>query len=307
MLDTPPTLLDQSLADPDRTVDASSLLEVWHQADIRFDCERPTGLDEPWRLPHRIRGAVGHQLRGSASPAARNGRPCPWTPPCAHDLLYRTRTVPDLRQPLATPWVIAAEAPDDTTVTVTNSLFGWAVDWIGEVAEAATQALNGHAPTPAAHRLRLPVRSRAITVLEGIPDPTAWPDDAPAVLDFRTPVLFRDGDRPHATLADLPLRLADRLEALAPWMGVRLRVKAAALQALAETLPRDESGLRPFAGMRRSHPQGRRVPVEGRVGPLLLGAPPPMLVPYLVLGQWTHVGSRAGLGQGRYSLRPLPR
>jgi hypothetical protein len=194
---------------------------------------------------------------------------------------------------------------DDGTVAITITLFGWATEWIGEITEAATQALNGHAPTPDAAGLRLPVRDRVLTMPEPPDLPTAWLAGVPALLDFRSPVVFREGDRAHVTLADLPLRLADRLESLAPWMGVRLRVEAAALKALADTLPRDESGLRPFSGLRRSHPQGRRIPVEGRVGPLLLGPPPPILLPLLLLGQWAHVGSRAALGQGRYVLRPL--
>lgn len=296
---------DQALAMPARTVDGAGLIGCWRQTAVGFICDRPAGLDQPWRLPHRLRGALGHQLRRSASSDARDGRPCPWTPPCAYDLLYRDRHLPDLRQPLAKPWVIAVEAVDAATVTVTLTLFGWAADWIGEVTEAATQALNGHAPSPVPSRLRLPVRYRALTEPAALPDPADWPAGTPAVLEFHSPVLFRAGGRPHETLATLPQRLAERLEALAPWMGVRLRVEAAGLQAMAESLPRDESALRPVARDRFSHPQERTIPVQGRVGPLLLGSPPAALMPLLLLGQWTHVGSHAALGQGRYSLRPL--
>lgn len=303
-----PSVLDEALTTPQRTVESDDLLSLWRCAELRFLCQRPSWLDHAWRLPNRLRGAIGQQLHASASPTARRGEPCSWAPPCAWDVFFRDRRLPGMRQPLAKPWVISADegdAPGKVAIRIT--LFGWATEWIGEVAEAATQALAGNAPGGEPHRpLRLPVLDRSMAEPEAPPDPDAWPDGAPALLVFETPVLFRQRDRAHDTLETLPLRLAERLESLAPWFGARLRVDAAALIALGGTLPRDESGLRPWTGDRSSVRQPGRIPVQGRFGPLVIGPPPAILRPLLLLGQETHVGSNAALGQGRYSLRPLP-
>jgi hypothetical protein len=302
------SVLDQALETPDRVIESADLLSVWRCADLRFICERPSWLDHAWRLPNRLRGAIGQQLHASASPAARAGAPCSWSPPCAWDVFFRDRRLSGLRQPLAKPWVIGAdEGPDPGTVEIRITLLGWATEWIGEMAEAATQALNGNAPGGEANRtLRLPVLDRCMAEPETPANPDTWPEGAPALLVFETPVLFRQRGRAHDTLETLPLRLAERLESLAPWFGVRLRIPAASLQAMQATLARDESSLRPWRGERTSVRQGGRLPVEGRFGPLVIGPPPPVLRPLLMLGQWTHVGSNAALGQGRYALRPLP-
>ncbi|SDH79750.1 CRISPR system precrRNA processing endoribonuclease RAMP protein Cas6 [Roseospirillum parvum] len=302
----PDNVLDQALESPSETVESARLPEVWRQLDIRFECGWPGWLDHPWRLPSRLRGAIGQQMHRSASPQARDGLPCPWRPPSSWDVFFRDRRVSGLRQPLAKPWVISAEGDAGRArLAITIRLFGWAGEWAGEVAEAATQALSGAAPGgEAQRRLALDIRGREMGVWEGAPD-LDWPPGVPALVVFQTPVVFRAGQRAHPTLAGLPLRLADRLQSLAPWMGVRLTVEAAALKRLESDLERDERGLQPWRGWRGSVRQPRPVPVEGRVGSLLLGPPPAPLLPLLVLGQWTHVGSHAALGQGRYRVSPV--
>jgi hypothetical protein len=43
-------------------------------------------------------------------------------------------------------------------------------------------------------------------------------------------------------------------------------------------------------------------PLSGLVGHALLSNIPEPLWPYLILGQWVHVGKSASFGQGRYEV-----
>ena len=47
-------------------------------------------------------------------------------------------------------------------------------------------------------------------------------------------------------------------------------------------------------------------PLSGLVGRALLSDIPEPLWPYLILGQWVHVGKSASFGQGRYIVLPYP-
>ena len=56
---------------------------------------------------------------------------------------------------------------------------------------------------------------------------------------------------------------------------------------------------------RYSSRQGTKHEMTGLVGRLTLAEVPPEIWPYLVLGQWTHIGKSASFGMGRYRLEPI--
>jgi CRISPR/Cas system endoribonuclease Cas6 (RAMP superfamily) len=59
------------------------------------------------------------------------------------------------------------------------------------------------------------------------------------------------------------------------------------------------------AWARYSARQGRRIEWTGLVGPAIYEADLAPLWPYLVLGQWVHVGKGVTFGLGRYRLEPI--
>jgi CRISPR/Cas system endoribonuclease Cas6 (RAMP superfamily) len=64
------------------------------------------------------------------------------------------------------------------------------------------------------------------------------------------------------------------------------------------------SRLEPCAFRRYSNRQGQNHPLTGVVGRVVLTSIPPDLWPYLVLGQWIHVGKESAFGMGKYVLEP---
>lgn len=250
-------------------------------------------------LPGRLRGAWGRALMRGASPEALDDRPCPWTPPCALDPLFRAQGAITARLALPRPYVLAVRALDgDLWVELT--VFGFACDWIDAAAEALVAALRHGEPPPLGHPVTL--RDRQVITEETVAVPP--PEAGPAILTFHTPVAFRDGGavrRP--TLRTLISGLGNRVSGLARWQDTAVQADWRGLAEYAETLPCDLSGLQLRRWERHSARQeGRAIPLSGWLGPVVIGGDLTPILPLLALATTCHAGSHTTHGLGACSL-----
>ncbi len=79
-----------------------------------------------------------------------------------------------------------------------------------------------------------------------------------------------------------------------------------ALGALADQVTVKEQDVSMQTWERYSNRLESKHPLSGLVGHALLSDIPEPLWPYLILGQWVHVGKSASFGQGRYIVLPYP-
>ena len=85
----PEGAIRQRLLAPAGKVTLEQLVGIWFETDIRWVLEGwGKAIGDPG-FPGRIRGAFGAELMASASQQARDGQPCPWSPPCAFEILFR--------------------------------------------------------------------------------------------------------------------------------------------------------------------------------------------------------------------------
>ena len=301
-----PSPIADRLLNPADSVPLAVLPRRWFQQTVVVVVAGLGTLARDPSLPGRVRGAWGHQLMRAASDAALADQPCPWDPPCAYDVLFREqgRLTPGLGLPR--PTVLAAEAvrPD---LTLRLTVFGFACDWVDSAGEALIAAVREGNPLRQAPHQRQndsvapTIRRRRIETAESV----ALPESARvAELDFVTPLCLRDRDvagfgGPGSLIASL----GNRVSGLARWQDCTVEADWRALIAQAETLSCDASGLRPVRWTRGSARQGgRKIPMEGLAGRLVLEGDLTPLLPLLVLGAIAHVGSHAALGLGAYSL-----
>lgn len=297
------------LAAPAGMVGLADLPDRWFHADIVALCRPPRGwgvgdlVHDP-AFPGRLRGAWGRQLLTTASAAARLGGPCPWSPPCAYDPLFRERpALKGLETPK--PYVITADpapgCPDRMALRLT--LFGFATDWLESAADAWILALRGGVAMPNGLHAALEPLDRRVTIHEGLTPP---PPPAAAILRFVTPLCLRRGGATHGEVGSLFASLGNRLSGLSRWQDSTLAADWRGLKQHAATLTIDAAALRPMAWQRHSARQGdTSIRMEGLRGPIALSGDLAPLWPLLTLGVLTHAGSHAAQGLGRYTLEPL--
>lgn len=286
---------------PLRRLSVEGLAAAWFMGQVRLVVEGvPARLCEgagAGQLAGRVRGALGAVLKEVASAEALAGRACHWRPPSALDLLYRTqgRITPALEIPK--PVVLAIE-PLGRRLAVTLGLVGFASECLEEVAAALVLAWRRRIPDVAGSR----IVDRRIGSREGVAVP-----DAPAViLEFVSPLEIRfKGGGPateEAALWSLFSSLGNRVAGLARWQDAEVAADWGVLRAQAGGVALTCLANDALRWERRSHRQGRRIPMAGERPVLKLeGALGPFL-PWLALGAVTHVGSHAALGMGRYRL-----
>ncbi|BAI71678.1 hypothetical protein AZL_010400 [Azospirillum sp. B510] len=297
------------LAAPMGVVGLADLPQRWFHAEIVALCRPPRGwsagdlVDDP-AFPGRLRGAWGRQLLNTASPAARLGGPCSWSPPCAYDPLFREH--PALKgMETPKPYVIAADPAPDCfdRMALRLTLFGFATDWLESAADAWILALRGGVAMPDGLHAALEPLDRRITVHEGL---SFSPPPAAARLTFITPLCLRRGGATHGGVGALFSSLGNRLSGLARWQDTTVAADWRGVKDHAATLHIDESSLRPVAWRRHSARQGDTpIRMEGLRGPVTLSGDLAPLWPLLTLGALTHAGSHAAQGLGRYALEPL--
>ncbi|SMH30323.1 CRISPR system precrRNA processing endoribonuclease RAMP protein Cas6 [Azospirillum agricola] len=297
------------LAAPIAVADLAKLPQRWFHAEVVALCRPPRGWsvgDLVWNpaFPGRLRGAWGRQLLNTASPVARHGGPCPWSPPCAYDPLFREHpALMGLETPK--PYVIAADpAPDGLDLMALRlTLFGFATDWLESAADAWVLALRGGVAMPNGLHAALEPLDRRIAVHEGV---AASAPPAAARLHFVTPLCLRRGGTTHGGVGSLFTSLGNRLSGMARWLDTTVVADWRSLKEHAATLTIDASSLRPLAWHRHSARQGDApIRMEGLRGTVTLTGDLGPLWPLLTLGALTHAGSHAAQGLGRYSMEPL--
>lgn len=296
------------LATPMAVAGLADLPQRWFHAEVVALCRPPRGwsvgdlVHDP-AFPGRLRGAWGRQLLNTASPAAQQGGPCPWSPPCAYDPLFREH--PALKgMETPKPYVIAADpAPGESgRMALRLTLFGFAADWLESAADAWILALRGGVAMPNGLHAALEPLDRRITVHEGLPPS---PPPAAARLHFVTPLCLRRGGATHGDVGALFTSLGNRLSGLARWQDTAVAADWRGLKDHAATLTINASLLRPVSWKRHSARQGDApIRMEGLRGAVTLTGDLAPLWPLLTLGALTHAGSHAALGLGRYSVEP---
>ena len=249
------------------------------------------------RTPRRVRGAWGEALKVAASPEAIAGLACPWAPPSALDPFFRPQgfVTPGLEIPKPYTIRCAADGPD---LVVELRVFGIAIDWLEAAGEALVRALREGVRGPDGRGLTITDRQNSIYEAVAVPPPAAM-----FGLRFETPLDLRRERADTPVLPSLVASLCNRISGLARWQDAAVEdgwaqaMKAAC--AGVETLER----LAPVeAGKRSSSRQGRSdIPVNGMTGDLILAGDLASLLPLLAIGQTTHAGSHAAIGQGAYT------
>jgi hypothetical protein len=271
---------------------------VWRMADYAALAIDPG-------LIGRIRGAFGAALLDSASPQVLAGLPCPWSPPCAAETLWRKqgRMTPGLDFPAS--WLIAID-PVQGALDVSLTLFGFSCDCMPAAAEAMTAALllridwRGETglfvSAPRIHSRRLHVRERLDLAPPGV-DEVALAFLSPAVLSKASPL-----DDPAPLFGGLPQRLVG----LARWHDLRLDTRdLPQVRALFERIDWRWRDSMLLTWRRGSKKQDKAIPMSGAVGTLILrGAPDDLdaLWPVLAYGEVFGVGADAAFGCGRYAM-----
>jgi hypothetical protein len=292
--------LGDRLASPTRRLNFEELAETWLAGRISVRIEGYAALAHDLDLLRRVRGGIGQIFIESASPEAIAGRPCPWSPPCALDALFREQGRLGAHG-IPKPYVLGAE-PRGRDLVVSMTLFGFAIDWSAAAAHALVATLqhriDWHALRP---QIFLP-RPRLVGVTMHAVEGLRLPDERDTVeIQFLTP-MNAEGDDPLERPATIIARLARRIQGLALWYDAAIDVDWKGLSAAWETLAYDTGFLRHHRVQRRSGRQMRRYETDAIEGVLRLMEIPPMLRALLTIGREIHVGKGASEGFGRFLL-----
>jgi len=293
----------ERLLSPSKAVDLDGLREAWFHMDLRW-CIADFGclVDDPG-LPGRIRGAFGIHLLETASPDARVGRPCPWQPPCAFEVLFRRQGRMDRAFDFPAPWVILVDAQKSDLV-VTLRLFGFATDFSPAAIEAMTYALAHRVDFRGSNRLFLPTFEITSRWIE-IPDlPCPDLENGELELELLSPLTMTGTsplDRPQSLLTTF----AARLSGLARWMDSSFDMDRAMLRDAAAALEFDWRNVHPVTWKRHSSRQGKTISMGGILGSLTIGGDRAALrfaATLLSFGEAALIGADIAFGCGRFRI-----
>jgi len=300
----------------------------------RVTLEAVEPLNLPAYLGSTLRGAFGEAFKRLACPA-RTNEPCPIPETCPFELIFNTKLPPDppaLRSldEIPRPFVIApppaagGEHPAGSEVSFDLTLIGRArqffpyfvvtfreVDGLGRGRRAVRlrrievlHPLTGESQSVYTAEQNL-VRNHDVFV--SLEECAGQPPTGKLSIRFLTPTrLKHEGAivrRPEFHI--LFRALLRRLSSLALFhCDTRLDLDYRDLieQAKAVKLVQDETRWEKLA--RYSSRQGQRIEWEGVAGTATYEGNLTPFWPYLVFGQWTHVGKGATFGLGQYRLSP---
>lgn len=292
-------------------------------------------LDLPAYLGSTLRGAFGRAFRRLCC-LGRDGEPCPAPASCPYHLIFETAPPPGAEalrthEEIPRPFVIAppppgaGEHPPGSVVAFDLTLVGRAREYLPHFVvtfrdmdrigrgrrRIALRRIDAVHPLTGASEVVYTgdeslVRPREATLT--LADCAARPcPEGPARVTFVTQTRLKH-DGAFARRPDFQVlfrRLLGRLSALARFHGdgpldvdFRRLIEAAAAVRLA----RDETRWTRWA--RYSARQDRRMEWEGLVGAAVYEGDLAPFWPYLVFGQWTHVGKGATFGLGGYRIEP---
>lgn len=301
-------------------------------ARYRVVLEALEPLDLPAYLGSTLRGAFGRAFRRLCCPA-HDRQPCPVPATCPYHLIFETAPPPDAEalrthEDVPRPFVIAprngaAEYPKGSEVIFDLTLVGRArqylphfvvtlreVDRIGRGRrQVALRRIDAVRPLTAAlevvYRSDEPVvhpHETSLTLHDCAN--VSRPEGRARITFFTQTRLKHDGAfvrRPDFQV--LFRRLLGRLSALARFHGggpLDVDFRGLIEAAGAVRLVRDETRWTRWA--RYSARQDRRMEWEGLVGGAVYEGDLGPFWPYLVFGQWTHVGSGTTFGLGGYRI-----
>lgn len=298
--------LRHRLAQPVRQSPLSAAAQDWHHVRIHIRCQGGADMVADPRTAARFRGALGRRLAEAASPEARAGAPCPWTPPCALDWLFGKHGRISGGLEIPKPYVIATAAADGDMV-VSLTLFGFAGDLAEAIAEAMIRALRSGLNDGSVERVHyrpLEIRSRTLSVFDGVPVMVP-PPGAVLAVTLRTPLSIREGDRIKAVdFGDLVSAATHRVQGMARWQDTALHADWPELIAEGRTLANHTANPPRIGQWRRgSTRQNRHFTVGGSLGQWLVDTPSPDLLTLLTLAATTGAGGRTTLGMGQFDIR----
>lgn len=284
--------------------DAASLIEApaaFPHASISLRMPSAARLSADPAFPGKVRGSLGEVLKRAASAEAIDGRPCPWTPPCALDIFFRSQGMMTKGLEIPKPITIAVAAVGSDLV-VTARLFGLAAEWAGQIADALTRALREGLRHPRGGLLD--VTARDITWAEEAPNWSLLAGSEPKRLElvFETPFVLRDNRNSHAKLPALVTGIGNRVSGLARWMGASIEADWSEIKAAATELTVERSTVTETNWTRASRRQNKLIGMVGFQGEVIISGPLAPVLPLLALGQITHAGAHAALGMGRYRI-----
>jgi hypothetical protein len=285
---------------PERRLTLQALMDEWVSAKISARIPGCAALAHDCDLLRRIRGALGSILMESASSDAREGRPCPWQPPCALDILFREQArIGSFGIPK--PYVLSAERKDQDLV-VTMTIFGFALDWASVASHALAAALQSKLDwTGQRSDIFIPrgkIENLSVRSINGVRYARPRPQ---AELEFLTP-LNAEGEnvleRPELILS----RLARRIVGLARWYDAEIEDDWEKISSAWQNAAYDVRSLRQLTLMRRSGSQDAYFMTPGIHGALLIDDFAPALWPLLAIGAEIHAGKGASAGLGKFRI-----
>jgi hypothetical protein len=306
-------------------------------ARYRVTLEALEPLDLPHYLGSTLRGAFGHAFRRLCC-LGREGEPCPAPSLCPYHLVFETAPPPDAaalrtHEEIPRPFVIAPVSdgsgahPAGSHVAFDLTLVGRAreqlacfvvtlreVDRIGRGRRrVALRQIDAVHPLTGASEVVYVAEENLVRPREAgvtLVDCEAAPvPEGGARVTFVTQTRLKH-EGAFARRPDFQVlfrRLLGRLSSLARFHGegpLPVDFRGLIEAAGAVRLARDDTRWTRWA--RYSARQGRRMEWEGLVGGAVYEGALAPFWPYLVFGQWTHVGSATTFGLGRYRLEAEP-
>lgn len=300
-----PTGIAETLASPVATTDIEGLARSWFETNITWNLAGYSQLVADVGLPGRLRGAFGRALMASASPEALGGLPCPWSPPCAFDALFRKQGRMNAGLDFPSPWIIRTDAHRGDLL-ITLRLFGFAADWAPAAVEAMSSSIltGTNFADDTRSRLQAPtISGRTIKTVSGLTPPSGGTDSS-LLVTFATPVALSS----HSAIEhprSLMKSAFQRLSGLARWHNLALEEDLAgtreAVERLGFTWRKSES----VAWSRGSRRQDRTIKMVGYLGTLLIGgdeADVALVRDALGIATRCHIGADVAFGCGRFDV-----
>ncbi len=278
-------------------VEPQELAARWHDQTATFRLAGAASFQGRAAGAHLRRSFLG-ALGAGASGDARQGRPCPWEPPCALDVFRREQMRGDRGDGLPKPYVIFTER-DAGDLLVSLRVFGRANIWFAAAIEGVCAGMRDILPWQKAARMAAPaITDRRISRSVGIgPAPARGTS---LTIEFLSPVDVSGVRGPLGR--SLVSRMLRRASGMARWHGLALAPDTTRrLTACLDALDFNESGL--VAGRYLSpnrHAQKRAH--ETREGLLRIHGDLSPLLPLLAIAERCHVGRAAVEGLGRFRL-----
>jgi hypothetical protein len=276
---------------------------AWFETVIRCRIPDYGKLVHDLGLVGRIRGAFGEVLKQSASPESVAGEPCPWTPPCAFEALFRKqgRMEPGLDFP--SPWVIALDCVG-SDLLVSLSLFGFSCDWAAAAADALVQALTKGVNWVPKRDFFVPAVRVTERQIETVSPPSLTDTVGQVEVCFITPVVLSSSsvfEKPNSLITTLSAKLAG----LGRWHDLEIVNNREALRMAATALVYSWTEVESLSWTRGSKRQDRAVPMKGLRGKLCMEADQNALsivLPILNLGTRCFAGADVAFGCGRFEI-----